>query len=281
MKLLADNIFDPELAFHFAYSTAIKVQPEPHSHDFFEFFLTFEDHVEHRVNGASQMLGNGSLVFIRPADEHNFGIAGAHAAHLMNVAFRKETFEAMCAYLEYPDFIQSLLVGELPPVVVLQKAEQHWVKSRFEEIALSSETNKPMLKHRFKMQLIQLFVHFFERHLSVHNPAIPSWIIELRALMQQREHFHAGLSRLIELSGKSQEHVNRSVKKYFGMTTTEWLNTFKLQYAANLLLYSEMDIIEISLDSGFDNLSHFYKMFKKQFLATPAKYRHANKKMII
>lgn len=280
MKLLADEIINPELAFHFAYSTSIKVQPEPHSHDFYEFFITFDDEVNHFVNGAEQILENGSLVLIRPADEHLFEKEGAHSIHLLNVAFRKETFDSMCEFLEFPNFIQSLLECDLPKVISLQKVEQQWIKKSFEELAFSSETNKSMIKHRFKMKLIHLFVHFFQKHSNLHGPSLPPWLIEMRERMQQKEHFHGGLSRLLELSGKSQEHVNRTIKKFYSMTTTEWLNTFKVQHAANLLLYSEMEIIDVSIDSGFENLSHFYDVFKRHFKMTPATYRRANKKMI-
>ena len=279
MKLLAEHIIHPELAFHYAYTKSIKVPP--HHHDFFEFFITFDNQVEHRVNGTKQMLESGSLVLIRPADEHSFEQEDAPVVHLMNVAFRQDTFEAIHLFLEFPAFIQSMLNDALPPVIHLQKVEQQWLKSQFEELAFSTETNKAMIKHRFKMQLIHLFVHFFQRYEHTSESSIPPWLIELRTQMQQKEHFLGGLSRLIELSGKSQEHVNRSMKKYYGMTTTEWLNTIKVQYAANLLLYSELDILAVSLDSGFENLSHFYSLFQRHFHLSPAKYRKANKKVII
>jgi AraC family cel operon transcriptional repressor len=280
MKLLADQIIEHNLGFHYQYSSSIKVQPEPHTHDFYEFFITFEDQIEHYVNGVNQIFKDGCLVLIRPEDTHYFRKAGIPSIHILNVAFRKETFEAMCAYLEHPTFISSLLLEPFPPTIYLTKVEQHWIKSRFEELAFSPEPDKSIIQYQFKMQIIYLFVHFFKRYPVDQADSIPSWLSELRERMQLRENFLAGLPRLIELSGKSHSHLNRCIQQNYGMTCTEWVNSFKVAYAANLLLYTEMEIVDVIYDAGFENVSYFYEIFKRHYQMSPVKYRRAHKKMV-
>jgi AraC family cel operon transcriptional repressor len=281
MKLLADDIIADDLGFHYRYSSSIKVQPEPHTHDFYEFFITFEDQIEHHINGVQQLLDNGTLVLIRPDDVHGFGKSGIHAVHILNVAFRSDTFNSMCAYLEHPDFISDLLKEPFPPMISLTKLEQKWIKSRFEELAFSTEQDLSIIKYQFKMQLVHLFYHFFKRHQLGNINPIPSWLSHLKELIQQKDHFLAGLPRLIELSGRSHAHLNRSIQQHYGMTCTEWINSFKVKHAANLLLYTDMEIIDVVYEAGFENVSYFYEVFKHQYQLSPAKYRRTHRKNVI
>ena len=126
-----------------------------------------------------------------------------------------------------------------------------------------------------------MFVNYFIQGIHKVSSTIPQWLTDLHDKMQRKEHFTAKLSNCIELSGKSQEYLNRSIKKHYGLTTTEWLNGFKVQYAAGLLQYTNEDITDIALESGFENLSHFYHIFKRSFFIAPAKFRKLNQKRIV
>ncbi|MCD9020717.1 helix-turn-helix transcriptional regulator [Cohnella silvisoli] len=280
LKLLAESTIDPELSFHYAYRQTMHVTSDPHDHDFFEIFVTF-DPVNHYVNGVKQELASGILVFIRPEDQHYYETIGTAPFHIVNIAFPQEVFDSFNNYLEEPAFVKGMLECELPPVLKLQPFEPFAIKSSFQELAFSSNPDKTILRHQFKMLLLHVFVQYFQRLRNDAKSSIPQWLQELKVIMQQKEHFVAGLPKLIELSGKSQEHLGRSIKKHYGMTPTEWLNGFKLQYAASLLLHTEESIIDISIEAGFDNLSHFYHVFKRYYKLSPARYRKVNKKVIV
>ena len=43
-----------------------------HCHGQYEFILALTDNIAHRINGQMQMLSEGTLIFIRPDDEHEF-----------------------------------------------------------------------------------------------------------------------------------------------------------------------------------------------------------------
>jgi AraC family cel operon transcriptional repressor len=280
LKLLAESIINHELSFHYAYHQTMNVTSDPHDHDFYEIFVTF-DQVNHYVNGAMQGLASGSLVFIRPEDQHNYETIGTNPFHIVNIAFRQEAFDSLSNYLDGPEFMKRMLESELPLITKLQPYESFAIKSSFQELAFSSHLDKTMIRHQFKMLLLHVFVQYFQRPRNDTRSPLPQWLQELNENMQQKEYFVAGLPKLIELSGKSQEHLGRSIKKHFGTTPTEWLNAFKLQYAASLLVHTEESIIDISIDSGFDNLSHFYHVFKRYYKLSPARYRKANKKVIV
>ena len=62
-------------------------------------------------------------------------------------------------------------------------------------------------------------------------------------------------------------------KSSSGMTIRAYANLLKLEDAKKLLSETDLSITEIALDTGFNDVSYFIKLFKKQFGISPLKYR--------
>jgi AraC-like DNA-binding protein len=65
----------------------------------------------------------------------------------------------------------------------------------------------------------------------------------------------------------------RFFKSSTGLTIFEYLNKIKIDYACKLLLNTDMNVVDISYDCGFNNLSHFNKQFRKFIGKTPTQFR--------
>ncbi|EOU1703969.1 helix-turn-helix transcriptional regulator [Clostridium perfringens] len=59
-------------------------------------------------------------------------------------------------------------------------------------------------------------------------------------------------------------------KKIMGMTPNDYLTNLKLNEAVRLLKFSS--VTEVAYDLGYENISHFIKLFKKKFGLTPKQY---------
>lgn len=87
--------------------------------------------------------------------------------------------------------------------------------------------------------------------------------------------------------GQVAEHVNVS-KNYFsvlfkensGISFKQFLNDVKLSNAAKMLKQTELSIVEICHDCGYDSLSTFYRKFKEKFSVSPQTYRNQNEKKL-
>lgn len=62
----------------------------------------------------------------------------------------------------------------------------------------------------------------------------------------------------------------------FNSTVAEYVKTYKLNYAANLLRTTKNTIQKISYLSGFNDYNYFSKLFKKHYKITPKSYKKAN-----
>ena len=73
--------------------------------------------------------------------------------------------------------------------------------------------------------------------------------------------------------GCSPSHFMRWFRKMTGQSFTEYLNEHRLSAAAEALRSGNDTILAIAEQCGFDNLSYFNRLFKKQSGITPRTYR--------
>lgn len=81
------------------------------------------------------------------------------------------------------------------------------------------------------------------------------------------------LKQLAELVHMAEGSLCRFFKMNVGSSVFEYLNRIKVELACKLLMDPDMVIIDVCLDSGFNNLSHFNKQFRKNTGVTPSEYR--------
>ena len=71
----------------------------------------------------------------------------------------------------------------------------------------------------------------------------------------------------------------KSLFKYFtSKTFVEYLNYVRVTKAANLLRETDLKVIDIALDTGFNYVNHFNRVFKQAMGMTPMQYRKNNLK---
>ena len=87
------------------------------------------------------------------------------------------------------------------------------------------------------------------------------------------EQFAGGTVALARLAGRSPSHVARVAVRWYGQTPTEIVNTARMGFSARQLAETSRPIMEIALDCGLNNLSHFYALFRRRFGVSPRRYR--------
>ena len=96
-----------------------------------------------------------------------------------------------------------------------------------------------------------------------------------KALRWMDRHFQdpLTLTETAAQAGVSKYHFSREFKRYIGLTPNEYLIISRLNYAKELLKYSELSIEQIAYSSGFSNVSHFISLFRRHEKYTPLQYR--------
>lgn len=240
-----------------------------HTHNFFEVFLIPKGTAIHNINGTAQLLTEGSFVIMRPPDIHRYEFFNNYDFGLINLELPAGLMEAALTFLQVP--LKSIAAQKFPPHLVLTAAVLWDVKRKLLHIdTIESLQQRYLYIRSIVPYLLQIF--FSQQETDQKPAAVPGWFTALLDDFSRAENFTAGLPRLLALGARSQEYLNRAFRKYIGSTPTEFINMKRMNLAADLLLSSERQIIDISAECGFNNLSHFYRVFHKQFGCPPKQF---------
>lgn len=98
-------------------------------------------------------------------------------------------------------------------------------------------------------------------------------IATIHEYLMKNYHNEVNLKELAALVNLAEGSLCRFFREHMGKTVFEYLSQIKIELACKLLMDNDLNILEISFDSGFNNLSHFNKQFKKNMGMPPSEYR--------
>jgi AraC family cel operon transcriptional repressor len=242
-------------------------------HDFFEISLVMEGQTRSMINGVSTLLEPGTLIVIRPYDVHL-----KTGGNIANFGVSVDTFNSLFDYLGCNLDRGKFLRTQDTPAVILDDADRLRFKRRIDEAYMLFNRNSGNLASlESRVLLLELFIKFVSfLHVDEHGQA-PSWLEGALVKMEQPQYFVEGLPALSRLTGRSQSYICRAFRKYYNMSPTQHINNLRLKYAAYLLDTTEIDILRLSGEVGFNSLSHFYHCFKKFYKIPPKSYKKLKK----
>ena len=80
-------------------------------------------------------------------------------------------------------------------------------------------------------------------------------------------------SAMAEMAGISREYFSRIFKNITGMNYSKWLNTIRLEKAAELLAEEGRTLTEVAMLSGFQSIPSFNRVFREEKGLAPGEYR--------
>ena len=206
--------------------------------------------------GMGQLLG--------PDDVHNLSNPFGEQNLLYNIAVRKDRYEQLTA----PLFGNGNGSKDAP---VFDLGSESLEGFR-EKIRLLHQLWESSGEKEFLLQSIccDVLVNIL---LKGRENSAPDWLSELYDRMQEPENFTQGLTRMLELAGKSQAYLNRAFYKYYGQTPTAFINSCRMTEACRLLRSTEEKILDIAYICGYENLLYFNRQFRARYGQTPKEYR--------
>lgn len=267
-KKWTELVTDPNGWHHVAF---IRFAPDrvsqTHDHDFAEVFWVEQGAGRHHINGSVLQLNAGDLIFIRPKDTHRLAVADDQGFTLVNLA--------------YPDYVRRDMTrrwpveatpwlspaSTLPTRARLDPATLPTFRRRVERLA-RSPTSRLALEYVLTGLLESVRLAAKEQ-----LPPMPDWLRHACEEVKRPEVFAMGVPGLVKAAGRCHEHVSRSMRAAMGCTPSQHVNAVRMDYAARELRVTARPIADIAMDSGINNLSHFYALFREAHGDTPRAYR--------
>lgn len=89
--------------------------------------------------------------------------------------------------------------------------------------------------------------------------------ISLQSVMEENYCFNLKLEGFATLCARSLSSFKRDFQSIYQTSPAKWLLEKRLMHAHHLIVNSGKTVAEASFESGFENISHFSRAFKKRF----------------
>jgi AraC family cel operon transcriptional repressor len=263
--------------FHAARYAKTPAQSTPlHGHDFAEVFWIDGGRAEHQINGAVVPLQAGSLVLMRAEDNHGIRVLpGEEPLGLTNIAFPREILKGLGEryFPNRREFFWSR--GALPFAVEIDAV-------RLQRLNVWADELSRAPRERLHIDLFLLNVL---AELSGGGPGkvperAPVWLLRACEKMRDPAQLAGGVENFLRLCGRSREHAARTVRRHLRTTPTDYVNRLRMGHARLQLEMGNREILEIALDCGIGNVSHFYALFRRETGTTPRAYRLAHRRSV-
>ncbi len=242
----------------------------PHTHTFYELFWVESGEGCHWIFGERRVMKPGFLALVRPEDSHAFSVLeeGGEVSFSNFACYpstwervRRRFFGNQPVFFAEPDYRRRewMLDGAELERVRLLAADLHTGSSD----SLTAEA--------FLVGLFSLLENRKKR-LSRALTA-PAWLAAACESIRVYPHFKEGVDAFVKRAGRSPEHVARECRRHFGKTPRDFVNEARLEYAAAQLCTSNHPILDIVFEAGFENVGHFYQLFRRRYGQSPRQYR--------
>lgn len=131
-----------------------------------------------------------------------------------------------------------------------------------------------LLELKFKELLLNIITNPANKELIAYLYKVYlSGVDDLQDIMERNYLYNLSLEEYARLCHRSLAKFKRDFDAVFGMPPGRWLLEKRLEYARCLLLNSTKPVADVVLESGFTNVAHFDRVFKKCFGESPLQYR--------
>ena len=101
-------------------------------------------------------------------------------------------------------------------------------------------------------------------------------ILNVKEFIDKNPGMHFSLDMLASDAGYSRYFFCRLFKEVVGESPINYVNKSKINHAKRMLLETDKSVKEIMTECGFENESHFFKLFKRNVGMSPLSFREKN-----
>jgi AraC family transcriptional regulator, exoenzyme S synthesis regulatory protein ExsA len=223
----------------------------------------------------SYEVSEGDIIFIKK---------GANLTH----QFFDDEFCAIFMFIP-DDFIKAFLKRNTALLTASQKdisgqdavlriQQDQLLKSYYHSIqsylSLAEKPNEQLLILKFEELLLSLFSNKKHQDLTDYFISLcQNREYHMSRVMEENFAYNLKLENYAQLCHMSLSAFKKSFNQYYHTTPAAWLKHRKLDLALHHVLTSDLSINQISFDCGFEDTSHFIRVFKQKYHLTPLQYR--------
>lgn len=131
-----------------------------------------------------------------------------------------------------------------------------------------------IIEIKLKELLYNVFINPENRNvLSYINNLADGQATPIWEIMEANYMYNLKLSEFAQLANRSLSGFKREFEKFYGASPGKWLAQKRLERAKTQIETTHKTIGEIAFENGFENNSHFSRVFKKRYGKSPFHFR--------
>jgi len=252
-----------------------------HHHDFVEFSFVLQGKAIENIDGKTYELTPGTARILPSSQIHAIEVDPQNPLHLYCCMFD------FYLLLESPfddQLAKSILqVGDtLPYYTKLDGSsyeEMHRLCKKIQIECTASYLGKNSAIRSALLEILLVYARSFANHAlteqSLHTET--SNQIDWNIIHFVNKYFFQRLTTkdLSERFGVSSSYISKLFKRQLNTYFVDYLHALRIRRAKSLLLSTDMQIYEVSVESGFDSFRTFSRLFKQATHLTPSDFRNA------
>ncbi|MCR2802488.1 AraC family transcriptional regulator [Paenibacillus soyae] len=253
-----------------------------HWHDEAEIFYCREGETLFQVDTDYFLVRAGEAVFVDGGDIHAAHSHGSEGCSFFSLVFDTN----LLASANY-DAVQEKLI--LPLIERQATFPRHMKRDEPHELRLLDHIAAMMdscydqrqgfegaVKGRLFLMLAELAASGKLCSRTDSSRSESSKIERLKVVIeyiQQHYERQIRLSELAALIPMSEGHFSRFFKSMTRQSPMDYINSYRIRQAAELLRQQERKISDIAMEVGYDNISYFIRVFRKMMNCSPSDFR--------
>ena len=244
---------------------------EMHCHDYWEFTIITKGKIFHKINTFERIVGENTLLLIRPDDTHSLNIVDNEDIAHLNFGVKDEVMKNTLPVLS-DDIYDFLLQSPYIEFEISKTATTYFINAfnKFQNSVQDKHASEEFLSLIFVSLIRELMLCVIDTRQKTNYSATVNEFIDY---MRKKENLTLSIEDIIKKMNYSHCHIIRLFKKETGTTPSQYFLNIKLNYARSLLETTNLSVMDIASAVGFSSLGHFTEVFKKQYSQPPAKYR--------
>lgn len=218
--------------------------------------------------GTCVFVKNGTIISEKPKDEAwcvmvffvpDFFLKQliAENRHSLSQNVSADAIDEMVIPLDVNELSKSFFISMLPYFTQTPPPPESLIELKFKELVLSLLLNTKNGN----------FLKYLD---NLNNGRTAS----LQEIMYNNYSFNLSIEEYAKLACKSVPTFKREFKRIFNDSPAKWVMKQRLNLASRLLENSKLSISEIGYECGFENQTHFSRVFKEKMGMAPLQFRN-------
>jgi AraC-like DNA-binding protein len=246
-------------------------------HEYYELFYQMSGERHYFVKDEVYNIRKGDVVLIDEYDLHKTTASSTPTYTRMLIHFRKRFLADLLSDIRDID-LQSFFSGTHSVISVPLKDQDYVDRIFFTILGENSERHTGYVT-RIRLLMLDLFIFLYRSAATHSTETIAYHSPTQKKILQAAQYISSSYSDKLTLDNISSRfsisryYFCRVFKETTGFSVTEYINSVRIKQAQQLLRETGLAVIDVALRVGYQNATHFSRIFRALLNCSPSEYR--------